>query len=70
MSLLEAPKNQSVVVQEIEGTCKQRLMNLGIFKGTKLVVMGSAPLGDPLIVEVSDFKIAIRKADARNIIVA
>lgn len=71
MSLLEAVKNKEVIVQNIlcVGICRQRLMDLGIFKGTKLVVKGFAPLGDPMIVEIDNSKIAIRKSDAKNVIV-
>lgn len=72
MSLLEAAKKKELTVKDISccGVSKQRLMDLGIFKGTRLTVLGSAPLGDPIIIEVDNTIIAIRKTDAKNIIVA
>ena len=71
MSLAQITKGRETVVQDLvcEGRGCQRLTDLGIFKGTKLTVKGFAPLGDPMIIVVNDCEMAIRKSDARNIIV-
>ena len=71
MTLLQAGRNKQVTVQGLDcaGVCRQRLMDLGVFKGTKLVVVGVAPLGDPMIIEIDNCKIAIRKVDAAKILV-
>lgn len=45
------------------------LLNLGVRQGAKLTIANIAPLGDPIAVAVNGTKIAIRKADAKHIIV-
>ena len=71
MSLLQAIKNRELVVKDIFccDASRQRLMDLGVFKGARLKLLSVAPLGDPMVFEVNDSKIAIRKSDAKNIIV-
>lgn len=70
-TLDHSPRGARVLVRsvEAEGPSRQRLLNMGIFKGASVVVCGVAPLGDPMIVEVGESKVAIRKSDARNITV-
>jgi ferrous iron transport protein A len=71
MYLSQAPKNKVLFIEEINcsGITTQKLMNFGIFKETQIILKGSAPLGDPLIVEVNGNLVAIRKTDAKSIIV-
>lgn len=45
------------------------LLNLGVKQGDKLTIANIAPLGDPIAIAVNGTKIAIRKADAKHIIV-
>lgn len=45
----------------------KRLYALGAIKGTPVTIKASAPLGDPLILTLRGFDIAIRKKDAKNI---
>lgn len=72
MTLSQVNKGKDIVVLDFacKGINRQRLMDLGIFKGAKITVSGLAPLGDPMIVEAGDCRIAIRKKDAEMIIVA
>lgn len=44
-----------------------RLMELGFLPGTKVEVIGFAPLGDPVAVFVRGSRMAIRLRDARRI---
>lgn len=69
MNLLQAPKNKKLVITKIECSdiVKQRLNNLDIYDGVHIVIVRSAPLGDPLIVEINDNLVAVRKSDAQNI---
>ena len=70
MLLSQTKRGQAVTVEELVcAVSKQRLLDLGIFKGTKIKVKGFAPLGDPMIIEVGDSEIALRKSDAKNILV-
>lgn len=71
MDMLSAVKaGERVMVKDIAcAVNKQRLLDLGIFSGAEVHVSGFAPFGDPIIIEVGDFKIALRKNDAKNILV-
>ena len=72
MSLAQIKKGKTVIVEDLscQGIRRQRLTDLGIFRGTRIIVKGFAPLGDPMIIEVNDCEMAIRKNDAKSIIVA
>ena len=50
-----------------EGVIKRRIMDMGITKGTEIFVRKVAPLGDPVEVTVRNYKLSIRKADAKLI---
>lgn len=46
---------------------KERLMTMGLLPGTKVTVLRSAPLGDPIAVSVRSYHLAIRRKDAEVI---
>ena len=71
MTLKEAAIGQSVKVLKLkgEGAVKRRIMDMGITKGTQILVRKVAPLGDPIEVTVRGYELSVRKADAENIIV-
>lgn len=46
----------------------KRLLALGCIEGTQIELKRKAPLGDPLIINLRGFDIAIRKKDAKNIL--
>ena len=50
-----------------EGPVKRRIMDMGITKGTEILVRKVAPLGDPLELNVRGYELSIRKADAELI---
>ncbi len=50
-----------------EGAVKRRIMDMGVTKGTEILVRKIAPLGDPLEITVRNYELSIRKADAGNI---
>lgn len=65
-TLREIPIGGSAVVVKIhgEGATKRRIMDMGITKGTKILVRKTAPLGDPIQLTVRGYELSIRKADA------
>ncbi|SHK10727.1 ferrous iron transport protein A [Hathewaya proteolytica DSM 3090] len=70
MSTLKDVKiGQTVSVKKIngEGPVKRRIMDMGITKGTTILVRKVAPLGDPMELNVRGYELSIRKADAENI---
>ena len=50
-----------------EGAVKRRIMDMGITKGVEIYVRKLAPLGDPVEVNVRNYELSIRKADAEMI---
>ena len=58
-----------VVKIEGEGAIKRRIMDMGITKGTTLVIRKVAPLGDPIQITLRDYELSLRKADAEKILV-
>jgi Fe2+ transport system protein FeoA len=50
-----------------EGSFRRRLMELGLVPGTRVELVGVAPLGDPLELLVRGASLSIRRADAESI---
>lgn len=50
-----------------DGAIKRRIMDMGITKGTEVLVRKVAPLGDPIEVKVRGYELSLRKADAAMI---
>ena len=50
-----------------EGAVKRRIMDMGITRGVEIFVRKLAPLGDPIEVNVRDYELSLRKADAEMI---
>lgn len=69
MSICDLKLGQIGTIDKISGDEKltKRLLALGCIEGTEITLKRIAPLGDPLIVNLRGFDLAIRKKDARNI---
>ncbi|MDD5944223.1 MAG: ferrous iron transport protein A [Clostridia bacterium] len=50
-----------------DGAVKRRIMDMGITKGVEVYVRKVAPLGDPIEVNVRNYELSLRKADAQLI---
>ena len=50
-----------------EGAVKRRIMDMGITRGVEVYIRKLAPLGDPVEVNVRDYELSLRKADAEMI---
>jgi ferrous iron transport protein A len=59
------------VVRELllEGMARRRYLDLGFVPGTEIEVGKRSPLNDPVAYHVRGTSVALRKADARKIIV-
>jgi ferrous iron transport protein A len=44
-----------------------RLMEMGVVPGVELELVGKAPLGDPLELELRGYRLSVRKSEARRI---
>ena len=67
--LSQASIGETVTVSKIDGEkgLKRRIMDMGITKGTEVLVRKVAPLGDPIEVKVRGYELSLRKADAAMI---
>ncbi len=43
---------------------RQKLLSMGLIKGTKVTLLKIAPLGDPVQLELRGFKLSLRKKEA------
>jgi ferrous iron transport protein A len=72
MSLYDLNLGEKAIIKYINGDDKltKRLLALGCIEGTEIELKRIAPLGDPIIVNLRGFDLAIRKKDAKNIFLA
>ena len=68
-TLRDVPVGGTVKVVRIhgEGPVKRRIMDMGITKGVEIYVRKVAPLGDPMELNIRNYELSVRKADAEMI---
>lgn len=44
-----------------------RLLEMGLTPGTELVLLGTAPLGDPMELEIRGYRLSVRRSEAARI---
>lgn len=71
MNLAQTRIGQIVTVEHVagEGSFRRRLMELGLVPGTRVEVVGIAPLGDPMELLVRGGSLSIRRAEAEGVAV-
>ena len=70
------PLSQLVVgqvgtVEEVrdQGFLSQRLLEMGIIRGTTIEVIRFAPMGDPVDIKIRGYHLSLRREEAEGIIV-
>lgn len=71
MRICDLKFGETALIESIRGDEKltKRLLALGCTEGTEVILKASAPFGDPLLINLRGFNLAIRKKDAKNIFV-
>lgn len=72
MKLSDLKINQKGIVKSIDipnVLVKRHLMEMGLTKGVKVKVINIAPMGDPLSIELRGYELAVRKSEAKYILV-
>ena len=71
-TLREVRPGESAEVKSLSatGALRRRIMDMGITKGTAVLVRKVAPLGDPIEITVRGYELSIRKNEAEHIEVA
>jgi Fe2+ transport system protein FeoA len=70
-SLVDLEVGDSAVVKRV-GCARAtavRLMEMGLLPGTRVTLVRTAPLGDPLELSVAGYALSIRKEEARLVLV-
>ena len=68
MTLKDTTAGMTVRIDEVgESALKQRLMTMGLIPGTRVEVLNSAPMGDPIAIRLRSYNLAMRKDDAATI---
>ena len=68
LTLKDTTPGMTVRIDELqESPLKQRLMTMGLIPGTKVEILNSAPMGDPIAIRIRSYNLAMRKDDAANI---
>ena len=68
-TLKDVHRGETVTVVKInaEGSMRRRIMDMGITKGSTVLVRKVAPLGDPMEVYVRGYELSLRKSEAEAI---
>ena len=70
MTVYDLKIGQKGLIDKINGNDKlvKRLLALGCIDNTEIEVKKVAPFGDPILVRFRGLDLAIRKSDAKNIV--
>jgi ferrous iron transport protein A len=69
VNLAKLKVGESAQVTGIEGedAISVRLMEMGLIPGVEVKLLGKAPLGDPLEIELRGYRLSVRKSEAERI---
>jgi ferrous iron transport protein A len=61
----------SAIVREFpkSGTAFVRLREMGLLAGTRVTLVRTAPMGDPLEIKVRGYNLTLRKSEAEHVLV-
>lgn len=71
IKLSELAVGASATVREFPktGTAFIRLREMGLLAGTRLTLIRTAPMGDPLEIKLRGYNLTLRKSEAEHILV-
>jgi len=71
MTLAQLAIGQRARVAQIDGAdeLSVRLLEMGLIPGTDVMLIGAAPLGDPLELEVRGYRLSVRKSEAARVMI-
>lgn len=63
---------QSGIVETVrdQGFLSQRLLEMGIIRGTPVEVIRFAPMGDPIDIRIRGYHLSLRREEAQGIIIS
>jgi ferrous iron transport protein A len=68
-SLDQLQRGQRATVTALAGDdgIVQRLLEMGLFEGEEIEVLGFAPLGDPMEIRLRDYRLSLRRSEAARV---
>ena len=71
MKLSELAVGVSAVVRELprSGSASIRLREMGLLAGTRVTLVRTAPMGDPLEIKLRGYHLTLRKSEAEHVLV-
>jgi ferrous iron transport protein A len=71
-SLASVPVGTTTLVADVQGTdaVAVRLLEMGLTPGAAIRVVGEAPLGGPMEIEVRGYRLSVRRREAACVAVA
>lgn len=69
--LSDSPQGKAAIVRSLsgDGEMNRRLREMGFFEGAHVIVKSRLPFGGPLVVQVDEFSLALRKSEADLIVI-
>ena len=68
MTLKDGETGMVVRIDSVgDSKLKNRLMTMGLIPGTRVEILRSAPMGDPIAIRLRSYNLAMRKDDATQI---
>ena len=67
--LADLPVGARARVSTVNGTDEMamRLLEMGLTPGIEVAVVGTAPLGDPLELEIRGYRLSVRRSEAARV---
>jgi ferrous iron transport protein A len=56
-------------VDSAASSVRQRLLEMGLTKGTDIEIIRFAPMGDPIEISVRGYRLSLRRVEAESVIV-
>lgn len=66
---LKPGESGTILMIKGKGPTRRRLMDMGVVRGSEVLVERIAPLGDPIEIKIKDYSLTLRKEDAESILV-
>jgi ferrous iron transport protein A len=64
---LSIGQRASIAAIQGEDSLVQRLLEMGLYEGEELEVLGFAPFGDPMEIRLGDYRLSLRRSEAARI---
>jgi ferrous iron transport protein A len=70
-TLAELPVGALAQVLSVEGTDELalRLLEMGLIPQTEVRILGTAPFGDPIELELRGYRLSVRRSEAARVLV-